>query len=87
MTLAAINSEFTKAHKEHQELEEKNKKKKLKVDYDNETESIENETGQMTIYQLITGRIYAKKMIQFLRKRQAIKQITKKEDRKLRQKE
>jgi len=44
---------------------------------DNELDEAVNKKDEMSIAQFITARIYAKKMIEFLRMRQEIKRIDK----------
>ena len=44
---------------------------------DNELDQAMNKKDEMSIAQFITARIYAKKMIEFLRMRQEIKRIEK----------
>jgi len=74
LTLAVINSKFTEAHKEHAAHEQKLKEKSLGINVDDEDGEL-NAKEEMSIAQFITARIYAKKMIEFLRMRQAIKRI------------
>ena len=46
-----------------------------KGDGDNDMDTALNQKDEMSIAQFITARIYAKKMIEFLRMRQEIKRI------------
>ena len=69
LTLAVINSEFTKAHNEHQAEEERLRNLKKNFDDEDELEKGLNTKDEMSISQFITARIYAKKMIEFLRMR------------------
>jgi hypothetical protein len=75
LTLAVINSEFTKAHNEHEREELALLQKSTNMDDDDELDRALNSKDEMSISQFITARIYAKKMIEFLRMRQQIKQI------------
>ena len=68
LTLAVINSKFTEAHKEQQEQDER-QKDKSHIQIDNELDNAINKKDEMSIAQFITARIYAKKMIEFLRMR------------------
>ena len=70
LTLAVINSEFTKAHNQHNENEIAEKNKQHSNIIEIELESALNQKDEMSISQFITARIYAKKMIEFLRMRQ-----------------
>jgi hypothetical protein len=69
LTLAVINSEFTAAHNEHIASEKIHLATNNIIQLDNELENAINEKDEMSIAQFITARIYAKKMIQFLRTR------------------
>ena len=78
LTLAVINSKFTEAHNAHQNQTAQgddglgageNKTG------DNELDQALQQKDEMSIAQFITARIYAKKMIEFLRMRQEIKRI------------
>jgi hypothetical protein len=73
LTLAVINSKFTEAHKEHAAHEQRLKDISMGINLDDEADL--NAKEEMSIAQFITARIYAKKMIEFLRMRQAIKKI------------
>jgi len=76
LTLAVINSKFTEAHKEQQVADQAQASDKLKTEQiDDEMESALHKKDEMSIAQFITARIYAKKMIEFLRMRQEIKRI------------
>jgi preprotein translocase subunit SecG len=77
LTLAVINSKFTEEHKKQQtkDLNEMNKIKSKLHQGDNELEMAMKSKDEMSIAQYITARIYAKKMIEFLRMRQEIKRI------------
>ena len=76
LTLAVINSKFTEAHKEQQVQDQALAQDKLKGDVvDDDMESALHKKDEMSIAQFITARIYAKKMIEFLRMRQEIKKI------------
>jgi hypothetical protein len=77
LTLAVINSKFTEEHKKQQQkdLENINKAKSKMNQGDNELEMAMKSKDEMSIAQYITARIYAKKMIEFLRMRQEIKRI------------
>lgn len=68
LTLAVINSEFTKAHKEHITNEQKHQTASKQINMDNEIDIL-NSKDEMSISQFITARIYAKKMIAFLKSR------------------
>ena len=69
LTLAVINSKFTEAHKDQQNKDQArmNVEEDMHHDYDIDNSYIYKE--EMSILQFITARIYAKKMIKFLRKR------------------
>mmetsp|Transcript_20713 Transcript_20713/g.31748 ORF Transcript_20713/g.31748 Transcript_20713/m.31748 type:complete len:203 (-) Transcript_20713:6255-6863(-) len=70
LTLAVINSKFTEAHKEQQAQDHALAEDKLKGEMmDDEMESALHRKDEMSIAQFITARIYAKKMIEFLRMR------------------
>lgn len=69
LTLAVINSEFTKAHREHQQQETIQQVSTKTILIDNELESAMDQKDELSIAQFITARIYAKKMIEFLRRR------------------
>ena len=78
LTLAVINSKFTEAHNLQQE------KDRIELTAANEAKIIElNNEGiniallndEISVQQFINARIYAKKMIEFLRMRQEIKRI------------
>lgn len=75
LTLAVINSEFTKAHKEHQAQEASMQHSTKTILIDNELEGSMDQKDELSIAQFITARIYAKKMIEFLRRRQAAKRV------------
>jgi hypothetical protein len=87
LTLAVINSEFTKAHNEHQAEEERLKNATKNVDDDDDLENALKTKDEMSISQFITARIYAKKMIEFLRMRQQIKQIEQERINKIKEKQ
>lgn len=70
LTLAVINSKFTEAHNEQQEKDRALMEQQTsKGDGDNDMDSALNQKDEMSIAQFITARIYAKKMIEFLRMR------------------
>jgi hypothetical protein len=69
LTLAVINSEFTKAHKDHIASEAKALAGNNSIPLESELENAMNQKDEMSIAQFITARIYAKKMIEFLRMR------------------
>ena len=73
LTLAVINSKFTEEHKKQQQkdLNEviKAHSKATAGGGDNELEMAIKTKDEMSITQYITARIYAKKMIEFLRMR------------------
>lgn len=74
LTLAVINSKFTESHNRQQELDRIELREAEAGALGNEEE--EEATGitdELSITQFITARIYAKKMIEFLRRRQAVK--------------
>lgn len=78
LTLAVINSKFTESQNKQIELERAMKKEAAQIGTggggDNETEK--NGMNEiMSIAQYINARIYAKKMIEFLRMRQEVKRI------------
>jgi len=75
LTLAVINSKFTEAHKEHAAQEQKLKERSMGINDLDEMDRELTSKDEMSIAQFITARIYAKKMIEFLRMRQAIKRI------------
>ena len=78
LTLAVINSKFTEAHNEQQKANiEALKENQSMTIIDNELDEAVNKKDEMSIAQFITARIYAKKMIEFLRMRQEIKRIDK----------
>ena len=72
LTLAVINSKFTEAHKKQQEKDAKELRDlaMAKSGLEQDLDSIKNAKDYYTIAQYITARIYAKRMIQFLRDRQ-----------------
>jgi hypothetical protein len=77
LTLAVINSKFTEEHNKQQEKDKNDIKQahgKQNVG-ENELEMAIKTKDEMSITQYITARIYAKKMIEFLRMRQEIKRI------------
>ena len=76
LTLAVINSKFTEAHKSSVEsAQEKGPNlEEEPANSDDELEALADK-DEMSISQFITARIYAKKMIEFLRMRQEIKRI------------
>lgn len=76
LTLAVINSKFTEAHNAHEAQVAKGPS--MDEDGNNSNDEIEQnlaDKDEMSISQFITARIYAKKMIEFLRMRQEIKRI------------
>jgi len=77
LTLAVINSSFTETHKRHQAQEQDDKAagKEVPQDEEEKMEKRLQDIDELSITQFITARIYAKKMIEFLRMRQKIKQI------------
>jgi len=75
LTLAVINAKFTEAHKEHAVQEQKLKELSMGIGIDDDFDGMGQGKDEMSISQFITARIYAKKMIEFLRMRQAIKRI------------
>lgn len=78
LTLAVINSKFTEAHNAHQaqtaQGDDGPGSSENKTG-DNELDQALQQKDEMSIAQFITARIYAKKMIEFLRMRQEIKRI------------
>ena len=77
LTLAVINAKFTEAHKKQQEkdLNEFQAMNKHPSNGSDEMDAAIKSKDEMSIAQYITARIYAKKMIEFLRMRQEIKRI------------
>ena len=77
LTLAVINSKFTEEHNKQQkkDLDALKTSKPGISQGDNELEQAMKSKDEMSIAQYITARIYAKKMIEFLRMRQEIKRI------------
>ena len=70
LTLAVINSKFTEAHNEQQKADQEALREASHLAViDNELEDAMNKKDEMSIAQFITARIYAKKMIEFLRMR------------------
>lgn len=87
LTLAVINSEFTKAHNDHIASQAQQIATNNPIQLENELENAINQKDELSISQFITARIYAKKMIEFLRMRQHIKYIENERLKKLKQKE
>jgi hypothetical protein len=78
LTLAVINSKFTEAHKEQQMADKEAIREAGQMNFvDNVDADVMKGKDEMSIAQFITARIYAKKMIEFLRMRQEIKRMTK----------
>lgn len=77
LTLAVINSKFTEEHNKQQQkdLDALKTTHKSMNQADNELDLAMKSKDEMSIAQYITARIYAKKMIEFLRMRQEIKRI------------
>lgn len=80
LTLAVINSAFSKAQEEQQtkdkqELQATENGGKGGNMRDEEFESAMSKKDQFSIAQFITAKIYVKKMIEFLRMRKEIKRI------------
>jgi hypothetical protein len=80
LTLAVINSAFSKAQEDQQskdaaELQASENGGKGGNMRDEEFESAMNKKDQFSIAQFITAKIYVKKMIEFLRMRKEIKRI------------
>jgi hypothetical protein len=74
LTLAVINSKFTESHNRQQELDRiELREAEIGQMGNDDVEEVTNMTDELTITQFITARIYAKKMIEFLRVRQARK--------------
>lgn len=69
LTLVVINSKFTETHNEQQSLDNQ-VIEKIKDVYGEESERI----YEFSIKEFVTGRVYARKMIEFLRHRQKQKQ-------------
>jgi hypothetical protein len=78
LTLAVINSKFTESQNKQEALERAEMKEIAQLggpgQNPNEKENI-GTNDEMTIAQFINARIYAKKMIEFLRMRQEVKRI------------
>jgi hypothetical protein len=78
LTLAVINSKFTEAHNAHQNQTAQGDDGPGTGENktgDNELDQALQQKDEMSIAQFITARIYAKKMIEFLRMRQEMKRI------------
>lgn len=70
LTLAVINSKFTEAHKEQQMADKEAIREAGQMNFvDNVDADVMKGKDEMSIAQFITARIYAKKMIEFLRMR------------------
>jgi hypothetical protein len=73
LTLAVINAKFTEAHSAEQEAdllaESRRRTKVNQLKDDQESNEALTSADKMSIGQFITARIYAKKMIEFLRMR------------------
>ena len=76
LTLAVINSNFTEAHKD-QRTEPAVKPSGGIEDFDAEMELALQQNDGINVQQFITAKVYAKKMVRFLRHRQAIKKAEK----------
>lgn len=77
LTMAVINSKFTESQNKQEELDRIEARELAQLGGPNNDNEIEA-TGikdEMSIAQYINARIYAKKMIEFLRLRQAVKRI------------
>lgn len=76
LTLAVINSKFSEAHSAQLSSDAHGGVPKNTDElHDNELDNALHQQDAMTISQFITARIYAKKMIQFLRMRQEAKRV------------
>ena len=77
LLLAVINSKFTEAHTSQQKTDQKLKEQAMRQfqGLSNSKESIK-QRDQLTVSQYVTAKIFAKKMIEFLRLRQEIKRIS-----------
>jgi hypothetical protein len=77
LTLAVINSKFSEAHNAQLSSDTPGGGVPDTADerHDNELDNALHQQDAKTISQWITARIYAKKMIQFLRMRQEAKRI------------
>ena len=77
LTLAVINSKFSEAHSAQLSSDTPRGGVPDTADerHDNELDNALHQQDAKTISQWITARIYAKKMIQFLRMRQEAKRI------------
>lgn len=76
LTLAVINSKFTESHNRQQELDRiELRDQEIGALGNDDEEEAAGITDDLSITQFITARIYAKKMIEFLRMRQAVKRI------------
>lgn len=77
LTLAVINSKFTESQNKQQELDriEMREKTQMGGPHNENDETTAVIKDEMSIAQYINARIYAKKMIEFLRMRQEVKRI------------
>lgn len=75
--MAVINSKFTESQNKQEELDRIEARAQAQLGGPNNDNEIEaaGVKDEMSIAQYINARIYAKKMIEFLRLRQAVKRI------------